>query len=706
MRIYRMTATFGKLEGQTLTLEPGLNVITAPNEWGKSTWCAFLLAMLYGLDTRAKSTKTSLADKERYRPWSGSPMEGRIDLNWEGRDITIERGTKGRIPLGEFFAYETASGLPVGELTADNCGKILLGVERSVFCRAGFIRGADLPVTQDEAMRRRLNDLVTTGDESGRGDRLAESLKELKNRCRYNRSGLLPQAQAHRAELQGKLAELELLQTQCAELKQKLTELQTRRDRLDNHRQALAYAQAQTSARHLAQAREECDRLEEDLRTREAACQDLPPLEDARQRLWELRGFLEQWDAMEMEQQLIPDAPDEPRLPPPYVGMPLEEARKMAAEDRQNYAAAANVRLSVLLLIMGTLGLGAMGLLAALRAYVPAVIAGSASVVSLVWGVLERRAGKKLRKVLRQKYGTDEPARWEEPLDVYESELARCQEHMKTYRESSADLEVRMVMLNKRRGELCGDAEPETLLTYWEHVQSSWEACLTARREAHRGRSHLEALTQLARPVEAPRQEDHLTESEEQTQALLEQCREEQQRLQNRLGQCQGRMDSLGRREELENQLALEEDRIQALEKTYRALTVAQETLDQARAELQRRYAPKITRRAGDFLARMTDGRYHSLTMGQDFSLRAAAGEEGILRDIQWRSDGTVDQLYLAMRLAVAEVLTPGAPLILDDALARFDDRRLKAAMELLKDLAKDRQIVCFTCQSREKGAG
>ena len=41
-----MTATFGKLEGDTLRLEPGLNVISAPNEWGKSTWCAFLTAML------------------------------------------------------------------------------------------------------------------------------------------------------------------------------------------------------------------------------------------------------------------------------------------------------------------------------------------------------------------------------------------------------------------------------------------------------------------------------------------------------------------------------------------------------------------------------------------------------------------------------------------------------------------------------------
>jgi hypothetical protein len=110
-----MTATFGKLENQTLTLQPGLNVIHAPNEWGKSTWCSFLAVMLYGLDTRAKTTKTALADKERYAPWSGAAMAGRMDLNWKGRDITIERWTKGRTPMGEFKAYETETGLPVPE---------------------------------------------------------------------------------------------------------------------------------------------------------------------------------------------------------------------------------------------------------------------------------------------------------------------------------------------------------------------------------------------------------------------------------------------------------------------------------------------------------------------------------------------------------------------------------------------------------------
>ena len=65
-----MTATFGQLDNRTLRLEPGMNWIVAPNEWGKSTWCAFLVAMFYGIDTRERSGKDTLADKERFAPWS------------------------------------------------------------------------------------------------------------------------------------------------------------------------------------------------------------------------------------------------------------------------------------------------------------------------------------------------------------------------------------------------------------------------------------------------------------------------------------------------------------------------------------------------------------------------------------------------------------------------------------------------------------
>ena len=122
MRILSMTATFGKLDNETLTLGSGLNVLSAPNEWGKSTWCAFLTAMLYGIDTRERSRGDSLADKEKYMPWSGKPMAGTLRILHQGRDITIQRSTRGRTPMGEFLAYETQTGLTVRELTAENCG--------------------------------------------------------------------------------------------------------------------------------------------------------------------------------------------------------------------------------------------------------------------------------------------------------------------------------------------------------------------------------------------------------------------------------------------------------------------------------------------------------------------------------------------------------------------------------------------------------
>ena len=182
MIIKKMRASFGKLHGE-LALHEGMNLLCLPNESGKSTWSAFLLAMLYGIDTaeRAGRGNQGLPAKERYRPWDGSAMEGAVELVWDGREITIERKTAGRIPMGAFRAYETASGLPVPELTAENCGRVLCGVERSVFERTAFIRQLGMAVTEDAQLEQRLNALVTTGEEGKSYSELEKELKNLKN---------------------------------------------------------------------------------------------------------------------------------------------------------------------------------------------------------------------------------------------------------------------------------------------------------------------------------------------------------------------------------------------------------------------------------------------------------------------------------------------------------------------------------------------
>ena len=142
--------------------------------------------------------------------------------------------------------------------------------------------------------------------------------------------------------------------------------------------------------------------------------------------------------------------------------------------------------------------------------------------------------------------------------------------------------------------------------------------------------------------------------------------------------------------------------RIAQVEKYYNALTRAQETLVQATQELQRRFAPRLSQRAQELFGQLTGNRYQRLSLRQDLSLEVSAEGESTLRGTLWRSDGTVDQLYLALRLAVAEELTPDAPLVLDDAFVRFDDQRLAQAMQILHQTGESKQVILFTCQSRE----
>lgn len=704
MRIYKMTATFGKLEHETLTLEPGLNIIEAPNEWGKTTWCAFLITMLYGLDTRAKTTRTALADKERYAPWSGSPMAGRIDLNWNGRDITIERATKGRTPMGIFRAYETQSGLAIPELTAANCGQTLLGVEQSVFRRTGFIRQSDMPVTQDDALRRRLNALVTTGDETGDSDRLAAELKDLKNKCRYNRSGLLPQAETQRKELEEKIGELESLELHSRKLRERLGEVKSWMRELENHRDALLYAAAEADAARVAEARDRRDRMEETMTALEQQCARQPSPEEVERKVKAIETYREDLVSLQSEEGELEERPQPPVPPELFRGMPLEQAEEMVQQDTARYEQLIRRKPWLVFVLMAAALLVLCVPAALMEEYLMAAVLGVLGVIALVLGLGKKRAWNDEADKLEAKYGSAMPEAWILPLRRYESEKKAFDQALLDYRVSRGDLDIRATFLQKQRESLFGGQSPEKVLSIWQQMQRQWEDLERARQEYQQAEKHLRILQDMAKPsVRRPAMADDLTYCAEDTQKLLMEAHSEQQRLQNRLGQYQGRMETLGNVAALRLELDAVEQRIGKLEDTYAAVTLALDTLAQARQELQRKFAPRIAKRAQELLSKMTNGRYDRLTLREDLSLLAGAGQEETLHEALWRSDGTMDQLYFALRLAVAEELVPEAPLVLDDAFVRFDDARLTEALDILKEEAQKKQVILFTCQHREK---
>ena len=708
MKIYSMTATFGKLQNETLVLQPGLTVIEAPNEWGKSTWCAFLQAMLYGINTREQTKTGFLADKEHYAPWSGSPMSGRMDICWNGRDITIERRNKGRGVFNDFKAYETASGVPVPELTAANCGQMLLGVEQSVFARAGFIRLKDLPVTQDESLRRRLNSLVTTGDESDNSDDLAQKLKDLKNRCRFNKSGLLPQAEAQRKELEDKLREQEMLNQQVQNLENRETELKGYAKQLQNHKQALDYAQNQNFAGKLAMAKAQLEIADDRVQNLETLCAQMPNPKMLELKKLQIQQLKEKQDALQMEIQLQPPAPTQPPVPPQFQGVAPRQAVSQAQTDAEEfqYLVTGIKRPSPVLWIVGLLMLLA-GIVLMVTAHIPVVLI-SGVILTLLGFILwfdrinKNKNAETQARMLARRYSPIEPSQWAAEAKVYADAQAHYEEELNNYRNHMHQLELRLKAIYSQVETMTGGKSAM-------HYEQELDEALAQQRsygDALRERSRLEemvnTLASSQDEVLPPEQPDALTYDMPTTLRMLSDVQQEQRQLHQRLGQYQGRMEAMGDPTALRAELSKVLQQIDKLEKVYAAAAFAQQTLLEAKLELQRRFAPRISQRAQELFGKLTGGRYERITLGEDFSVSAAAQGENTLYGTLWRSDGTVDQLYLALRLAVAEELTPEAPLVLDDAFVRFDDQRLAQAVQILQQTGETKQVILFTCQSRE----
>ena len=193
MMIHKLTASFGKLENETLSFHDGLNVIHAPNESGKSTWCAFIRAMLYGVDSGERVKGTYLPDKQRYAPWSGAPMEGQMELTADHCDITLTRTTRAKnAPMREFSATYTGSNVKVEGMTGANAGEQLTGVSRDVFRRSAFIEQGSVAVSGSPDLEKRINAIVSTGEEETSFTEADARLRAWQRKRRFNRRGLLP----------------------------------------------------------------------------------------------------------------------------------------------------------------------------------------------------------------------------------------------------------------------------------------------------------------------------------------------------------------------------------------------------------------------------------------------------------------------------------------------------------------------------------
>ena len=712
MDILHLTATFGRLEHQELPLSPGLNVLYAPNETGKSTWGAFIRTMLYGLSTRERGP---LADKNRFAPWSGAAMQGRMDVSAAEGAYTLLRDTKrASSPMGEFSCTYTGTATPVAGITAQNAGEALLGVPREVFERSAFIGQNALAVDQDAELERRIAALITTGEEDTSYSQSYERLKKQLNRRKHNKTGLIPALEREIDDLQLSLRDLDALETQARQAQSVLDELEQQAAALRQQAASWQALEQQSRAAEYAKAAQNADEAARRASLLEESAAGLPDgqglalLEGQAAALQEdLSGLAQQRREAEQARQTAESARET------LASHPLYPADETALRQRAD--AIAPEKAPTVLLPIFTAGIIVIaGMLAFLFRADPLPFWIFTAMAAL--GIVTTTAAVTLRRraiAERQKFAESQRAKLEAQIAEYlplREQEARLQAEARrlddaadgaedTCRRRLAALLAQVRTFEPAVTDLSG---AQIALA---NVRRRQVELAAARQQAREAALYRDALQKPDRPAATAAVSSVPALSREAVDAELARVQARLAAERSRFDTLTGHIRSLDRSSDLQDQLAQKREQLSSLQTEYDAIVLAMDALTQANTTLQNRFSPALGTRAADIFSAITAGRYGKVLLSRDFSLSAEMAGDPVGRSIRLLSQGAADQLYLAVRLAICDMVLPAekrVPLILDDALVSFDDDRLRAALDYLLAESEKRQILLFTCQKRE----
>ncbi len=153
----------------------------------------------------------------------------------------------------------------------------------------------------------------------------------------------------------------------------------------------------------------------------------------------------------------------------------------------------------------------------------------------------------------------------------------------------------------------------------------------------------------------------------------------------------------------LEERLEADKEEYKNLKRKEEVITKAIENLEEAYEEMKTTITPKFTTNLSSSIKTISNNKYNKVTINDENGM-VVENSRGEYIEAGKLSTGTIDQLYLSLRLSmIDEVSKESLPIILDETFAYFDNNRLENVIKYLNDELNNHQAIIFTCSNREK---
>lgn len=748
--------SFGGLKNYTLELSDGFNCIYGQNEQGKTTVMSFIKMMFYG--SERGSSQISKNIRKKYTPWDGSPMAGSIEFESDGKSYKLEREFRSSNSTDKV----TLTDLSLGEkqTVEGNIGVRLFGLSSAAFDRSIFIGQSGFPENDPNAegeLNARLSNMASTGEEqisleeiSSRIEKARFSLISKSGKAgEYYKNTLLAE------ELKQKLDQSVCANLRYLEGKEKLISYAKETAKLvkkaDTLKSRLSREQDIKNAEKLEELLLTKEKLEE-VKAHLTLSDGTPADENYLRNLKFVKSKLQnasfKVEAKEKEAEIIKNQLDTlvdgPKLStdetPEKLSEDLisldnnlaslqEKAKETNDKIRELTDKKSNqgATLNPTLLIIGISLFAVSGVMllvsktAAIPFFAAAVIMTvlsfvlksdkKAKIIGEEIAALENIFNSQSSHIeeLKAQIG-DKKTKLEaiklaassniQVIEKQKAELSAALEQLSALRDEENSINTELDNLINRIN--TADGNKENILNILESAvsrQKELKQHIGFLLKDLNNISYEDAKKKLE-TIKAVGNDEKVdfTKLSADYESLSKEISNRKETEATAAAELKAMLNGVENTDVLKSQLKEKNDLLTAQKEFCDSADIALRVLTESFAELRQSYGSQLEKKAAEIFARLTDGKYSGMTVSKSFSINVSLRENPISREAEYLSNGTFDQAYLSLRLALSSVLGEDLPLFLDDTLTQYDDIRAQATLRFLKDYSKAGQLVMFTC--------
>ncbi len=670
---------FGRFHNKEIDLQPGINLIYGQNEAGKSTIHTFIKGMLFGIERlrgRGSASKEDLYT--RYLPWDyPGAFGGSMELTIGDKTYLLKRSFHANDK--SFTVTDLLTGREV-DLKEGNIGELIPGMTETAFRNTVSIEQLKAHTDAELAtqVRNYIANLSVAKSQEVNVAKAVSSLTELKKQLdpAQNQAALktlkenIEDALANEEKMDQLSMQLKEMLNQEQDLKKQKEELKASQDQEAERRMEQLpailekYRSYQELSKQLAQLQAHEEDLNGKLERLEQTGGDIQVIKEDKAAAEELQRKLLELDKQTPEVQ--------------------NKKESLGGNSRKNLALTMLPTVLFAIILVVVTSAKAYGLLLA-ALFIAIGIAGYVILNNKskkAWQDLAEREEVLHKKMQALKKELDHILKKHQVADI-----RSLGEKQDTLLKNSYDLEYgkkQQLELERRRNELLDsrDAVYETIMKYVQYFLPAEE--LTPQ-----------TMQRLQEDIRLRKEKtmDRLSMLEQQ----LSTCSRKIDRLRWEISTLEGNEDRLMKAQQRyrEMEQKLKEDAVE-----LEAVKLALSSIQELSTQIHDSFGQELNRTVSEVISGITGHKYEDLKIDEKLGVKVGLNGAYILLDRL--SAGTIDQVYFALRMAVADLLLgkDEVPLLLDDSFALYDDQRVKAA---LGEIAKRKQTLLFTCHKREQ---